>query len=287
MTTSAGPVEQDTTSRHGEGGALRGGALIDRREHPLARRVVDVLRSRNRNLFVIDDEENILQAVRAGVRLDSLYLSDTASAEGARAAAQRSGVPVHTLTGTVSRELFGVEKRARVFAIAHAPRRATLPDLDGRGGDVVVLDGVRLAGNIGAIVRTSCALGAAGIVLLGSGLDDVLDRRLVRASRGLVFALPVVLSTPAELQRHLGDQRIPLVTLAADGAEHLGDISRIRGRIALLMGSERAGSSRGMSDLATHRFAIPMTPQVESLNVSVATALALWGRRGVPELHLS
>ncbi|MEU4361510.1 TrmH family RNA methyltransferase [Promicromonospora sp. NPDC023987] len=274
-TTSTDQTERGSTPR-GEGDAL-----IDRREHPLARRVTDVLRSRNqgRNLFLIDDEENILQAVRAGVRLDSLFLSDTARADDAAAAARRAGIPVYRLPDAVSKDLFGVERHARVFAIARDPRRATLGDLVDRSGDVVVLDGVRLAGNIGAITRTARALGAAGIVLLDSGMNSVLDRRLIRASRGLVFTLPVVLSKPAELQRHLREQEIPLVTLAADGTEHLEDISHIPGRVALVMGSERTGASRRLNEVATHKLAIPMVPEVESLNVSVATALALWERR--------
>lgn len=258
-----------------------GHALIDHRGHPLARRVTEVLRSgnRSRGLFLIDDEENILQAVRAGVRLDGLYLSGTARADDATATAQRAGIPVYRVPDAVSKDLFGVERRSRVFAIARGARRATFADLGDRPGDVVVLDGVRLAGNIGAITRTALALGAAGIALLDSGMNSVLDRRLIRASRGLVFTLPVVLCHPTELQRYLKEQEIPLVTLAADGTDHLRDFSHIPGRVALVTGSERTGASRQLNEAATHRLAIPMAPEVESLNVSVATALALWERR--------
>ena len=275
-TTTSDQRERSLAQRHGSDGVL-----IDRQEHPLARRLRDVLRQGNRssNLFVIDDEENVLQAVRAGVRLDSLYLSEGSRADDARAAADTAEVPTHTLVDTVSRDLFGGEKRSRVFALARAPRQATLNDLRERPGDIVVLDGVRLAGNIGAIIRTSCALGAAGVVLIDSGMSSILDRRLIRSSRGLLFAVPVIMSAASELQRFLRAEQIPLVTLATDGTERLEQVGRIHERVALLMGSEREGASVRMDGTARYKLAIPMTPEVESLNVSVAAALALWERR--------
>lgn len=107
------------------------GVLIDRHEHPYARRIRDVLRPSNQRskFFVIDDGQNIVQAAEAGVQLDSLYLAHGSRAEDASAIAKRVGAPIHTVLDAVNRELFGVEKRSRVFAIARDPRRPTLNDL--------------------------------------------------------------------------------------------------------------------------------------------------------------
>lgn len=252
---------------------------IDSARHPVARRIADVLRSRseNPNVFVIDDRENIEQAVACGVELDSLYYATSAgplnlSAIGAE-------VPHYALAGDVARTLFGEQKRSRVFALARAPRRPKFRDLLGTTGDIIILDGVRIVGNIGAITRTACALNAAGIVLLDSGLRTTLDRRLIRASRGLVFATPVVLAARAECIDFIRQEKLTLAALSANAVEPLSSIRTARERLALVMGSEREGVSPELDALTTYRYAIPMASNVESLNVSVAAGIALFEHR--------
>ncbi|NUW33073.1 NshR/TsnR family 23S rRNA methyltransferase [Nonomuraea sp. SMC257] len=258
-------------------------AVIESTCHPAVRRVADVLRTPSgaQRVILIDDEENIAQALRCGIRFDSLYATigmESAVPEIFIPAGARH-VPMHLLSERTVKELFGNDKRSRVFALAHRPRRPTLGDLSDRDGDIVVLDGVRLAGNIGAITRTACALGAAGVVLLDSGLTSVLDRRLIRASRGLVFSLPVVLASRQELRDYLRQQGISVAGLAVDASTPLNVISTVRRRLALLIGGERTGTSDDMDVLAEHRYRIPMTSGVESFNVSVATGIALYERR--------
>ena len=77
--------------------------------------------------------------------------------------------------------------------------------------DIVVLADVSISGNIGAIIRTSLALGVGGIVLLNTDPVDVYDRRLIRASRGYVFALPVVTATTEELLHFCKQRDRPLL----------------------------------------------------------------------------
>ncbi|MCP2169251.1 TrmH family RNA methyltransferase [Goodfellowiella coeruleoviolacea] len=258
--------------------------VIDSPHHPVARRVKDVLRSRSAKprTVVIDDLENIEQALRSGIRLDSLYLTEGLPPESlADAAVGCRGLPTFTLSRAVAGDLFGEEKRTRVFALAHAPRPTALADLSRRAGDIVVLDGVRLMGNIGAITRTVMALGAAGLVLLESGLRTVLDRRLIRASRGLVFSVPLVLATRGEFARYAAHGRLTLATLTAEADEPLHSIQEVPGRVAVILGSERHGVSAELDALAAHRYAIAMSPEVESLNVSVSAAIALYERSRV------
>ncbi len=252
---------------------------IDDVRHPVARRIADVLRNRSARprVFVIDDEENILQALRCGVRIDSLYTTggtDPAPFHPAVGGA----IPSHTLSPAVMRHLFGGQKQCRVFALAHSPRPPALPDLNAMG-DIVVLDGVRLVGNIGAIIRTACALGAAGVVLIDSGLTTTLDRRLVRASRGLVFAVPVILASRGEFHEHARREGLPLACLTADAPEPLSAIRSVPKPLALVVGGERHGVSDEWDALAPRRYSIPMDPDVESLNVSVAAAIALYENR--------
>ncbi|SIN86165.1 TrmH family RNA methyltransferase [Agromyces cerinus] len=255
---------------------------IDSARHPAARRIADVLRSRSERpkVFVLDDLENIEQAVACGVELDGLYATESSVANGPPALiGVDPDVPVHVIDDAVARSLFGEQKHSRIFALAHSPRSPRLSDLIETTGDIIVLDGVRLVGNIGAITRTACALGAAGIVLLESGLRTTLDRRLIRASRGLVFATPVILASRAECADFIQREQLSVAALSADAVDALSSIGAVTRRLAIVLGGERDGVSSELDALTAHRYAIPMSPNVESLNVSVAAGLALYEHR--------
>ena len=254
------------------------GDTIDSVRHPAVARVADVLRSRAHRprTVLIDDAENIAQAIRARVRIISVYTTP-----GERCTGIGLDVPDvdrHVLTEEVMRSLFHGEKRGRVFALAQAPAPASWRDIAAARGDVVVLDGVSIAGNIGAIIRSACAFGAAALVLIGSGITSIYDRRIIRASRGLIFSIPVLLASRNELELFVRTERMPLVSMTADAAAPLCAIAQIQERVAILMGSERTGVSHTLGAMADQCYAVPMTPGVDSLNVSVAAALALYER---------
>ena len=89
---------------------------LDNARHPAARRIADVLRNRSAKpkVFVLDDPENIEQAVASGITLDSLYVTRPVIDRGLPALIGVSpDVPLHVLDEAVARELFGEQKSAR------------------------------------------------------------------------------------------------------------------------------------------------------------------------------
>ena len=86
--------------------------------------------------------------------------------------------------------------------------------------DIVALEDLTISGNIGAIVRSSLAFGIGGIVLLNAEPVDIYDRRLIRASRGHIFSLPVVTATTEELIRFCKQNDLPILVMAVQ-ADHL------------------------------------------------------------------
>lgn len=254
--------------------------VIDSARHPAVRRVADVLRSRTSKArtILIDDEENIVQAVRAGVEIITLYFSADLFEDANRSQLVGSAADVQVLSHEVLRGLFAGEKQSRMFALARAPKTASWRSLSTRQGDLLVLDGVRIPGNIGAILRSACAFGIAGVVLLESGLSSIYDRRLIRASRGLIFTIPVMICTHDDLAAFLQKEQIPLASLTADANESLDAINYVPTRLAILMGSERTGPSDELACKAKYRYGVSMMPGVESLNVSVAAGIALHER---------
>ncbi|MFI9203498.1 NshR/TsnR family 23S rRNA methyltransferase [Streptomyces sp. NPDC053048] len=255
--------------------------VITERSDPAVQRIIDVTKHSRAvvRTALIEDPEPLLQSIRAGVEFTEVYgLETTPLPDDLLAECERRGIPVRLIASPVANQVFKTEKKPKAFGIARVPRPSRFADLAEATGDVVLLDGVKIVGNIGAIVRTSFALGAAGIVLVDSDLVSIADRRLVRASRGYVFSLPIVLASRDEALRHVRESGMRPMVFDAEGEHTVGDLGAIDDRLVLMFGSEKTGPSGEFSGIAAETVSIPMNPAAESLNVSVSAGIALHAR---------
>jgi TrmH family RNA methyltransferase len=248
---------------------------------PAAQRIVDVT-THSRSVIrtvLIEDAEPLTQCVRAGLDFIEVYAVETSPVPADLLDACRGrNIQVRKMASSVVNQLFKTDKKPKMFGVARVPRRWRLDDLATTTKDIIVLDGVKIVGNIGAIVRTSFALGAAGIVLVDSDLTSVADRRLVRASRGYVFSLPVVLASRAETIGYFQDTATRVMGFDSGGKLHVGDLREVDEQLALVFGSEKGGTSSEFSTISSGTVSIPMNPAAESLNVSVCAGIALCER---------
>jgi 23S rRNA (adenosine1067-2'-O)-methyltransferase len=256
--------------------------VIDWLRHPVALTIRQLLmRSEREQLqrILIDDEENIVQALAAGVTIESVFYAGDVRISNELQDQLPGDVRVYEVAKRTCKKLFEKEKVTRVFAIAHLPPPLPLKQLLATSGDLVVLEDLGISGNIGAIVRTAVAMGVGGLVLLNADHIDIYDRRLIRASRGFVFALPVVTATTDDWLGFCDRHGIPLLVTDAHGDKLVDEITSLSDRLAIVFGSEKGGVSAPIADAATLRIRIPMAPQVESLNVSAAAGITLYHRR--------
>ena len=164
-------------------------------------------------------------------------------------------------------------------SLSHLPRPAD--------GVVVLVDRPSSPGNLGTIIRTADALGAAGLALVGHGAH-VYDPRTVRASVGSVFLLPIAsVASHEALVTWLDGWRAeaPALTVLAtdeDGELVLDGSTHLSRPALLLLGSERTGLSRALRDLADATVAIPMTGSASSINVAVAHGIVLHALLSLP-----
>src|SRR4030095_4431489 len=172
--------------------------LVDSLLHPQALIIRQLLTRTGRielSHILIDDEENILQALDSGVEIESVYYAGDEIVSDELKKKLSPKVNIYEVAKRTTKKIFENDKITRIFAIAKTPKPIRLDAITKIQKDMVVLEDVSISGNIGAITRTSLALGVGGIVLLNTEHVDIYDRRLIRASRGYVFALPVISST--------------------------------------------------------------------------------------------
>jgi 23S rRNA (adenosine1067-2'-O)-methyltransferase len=257
-------------------------SFIDSLLHPQAA-LIRALLARPRHeigssSILIDDEENILRAIRSGVVIRSLVRSSETTISDELHRRLPSGAQRYEIAKRTCKKLFDNDRVSRIIAIADAPQPRPLEALLAARRDIVVLDGVGIAGNIGAIIRTASALRIGGIVLLSAKRTDLFDRRVIRASRGYVFALPVIAATAAELVQHCAMRGIPILVTLPRAGTTVSEIASLPQPLAIVYGGEKTGCSQVLMDAATLRVEIPTNPAVESLNVAAAAAIALYCR---------
>jgi TrmH family RNA methyltransferase len=142
----------------------------------------------------------------------------------------------------------------------------------------LALEEVRDPGNLGTILRTVDAVGAAGVILVGTGCDPY-SRECVRATMGSVFAVPIAKATREAFLGWVGGWPGDVVGTHLDAREDFRKVA-YRAPALLVMGSEGPGLSEAVARACTLRVKIPMAGGLDSLNLAVATALMLYQIRG-------
>src|SRR5580700_1808061 len=156
------------------------------------------------------------EAIRSGLRLSAVFFRESAQDRAERLLPQ-IGAHVETLLlpDRLFDSLIPSESPQGVAALVRL-REFALDDLIERLqlGPIVVLAGLQDPGNLGTILRSSEAFGSAGVVL-GEGTVSPLNSKVIRASAGSLFRLPVVLGKSAggteELSANLRAQHVRLI----------------------------------------------------------------------------
>ena len=139
---------------------------------------------------------------------------------------------------------------------------------------IVVLESVEKPGNLGAVLRSADAAGADA-VLVCDPLTDLFNPNLIRASLGAFFSVPTVAVPSAEAIAWLKERGIRILTAQLQDSELYYNMD-MRGGTALVMGTEATGLTAPWRQAADAHIRIPMLGTVDSLNVSVSTAILLF-----------
>ncbi|HXI64309.1 MAG TPA: RNA methyltransferase [Gemmatimonadales bacterium] len=222
------------------------------------------------------------EALAAGVPFRGALVAPdlTRTARGTALVADlgRHAVPVEEVGARAFSLLADTETPQGIMAVIE-PRRSSAADFaPGAGAVALVIDGVQDPGNVGTLIRTAHALGAAGTVVL-RGTADPTNPKALRAAMGATFRHLVVPLDDAGFIAWARKHDVTLWAAAADGLplhRALGSRDGKRGPIAVIVGNEGAGIRPQLNAVAAQRVAIPLAQGAESLNVAVAAGILLY-----------
>lgn len=139
---------------------------------------------------------------------------------------------------------------------------------------VIVAEAVEKPGNLGAILRTADAAHVDALLVCDPRVD-VWNPNVVRASRGTVFSVPLIECDNFSALKLLKARRMRIFA-ATPSAEALYSDVNMRDPLAIVVGTEDEGLTDFWMSNADVKIKIPMMGKVNSLNVSVSTALVLY-----------
>jgi TrmH family RNA methyltransferase len=232
------------------------------------------------SLFVAEGVRSVEELLRSGLKvrgaLAAPQLLSAPRGLALRKSLEESGVELAEVSEKDFRSAAETESPQGVIAIGEIPTRS-LDRLEvGAVCRLLLLDGVQDPGNVGTILRTAAALGAAATIAL-PGTVDLWNAKVIRSSMGAQFAHA---SFHADLDETLAFlERIGIELWAADaGGETLTRIDAPP-RLAIAVGNEGAGLSQKIREKARKIIALPLSSSVESLNVAVAAGIILYELR--------
>jgi TrmH family RNA methyltransferase len=220
------------------------------------------------------------EAIRSGLRFQAVFFRESAQNVAERLLPQ---IGAHVETLLLPDSLFNASVSSDapqgVAALVQV-KQSSMEDVLERlqVGPLIVVIGLQDPGNLGTILRSSEALGSAGVVL-AQGTVSPFNSKVVRASAGSAFRLPIVIAKAAgETEKTFKTMRAQGIRLIATSS-HKGtpiDQTNLTGPAAILVGSEGAGLPRDLLAQVDELVKIPHAPQVESLNAGVAASIVLY-----------
>ncbi len=265
-------------------------------QNPRVKQLVKLRDRRPRDeagLFLIEGYREVKRALEAGVKPRELYSGpDWFLGENEAAlidAAQRAGALLFELSKEVFAKVSYRDRPDGLLAVAPQWKRA-LADLDGTPGRglpptvgrgagpaeplLLVVEAIEKPGNLGTILRSADAAGVDAVIVCDP-VTDIFNPNVVRSSTGVLFSMPVVVTSNAEVRTWLraGGIRVVATTPAAKTLYTDADLC---GPLAIVMGSEQYGLSAFWLKESDLLVRIPMAGQADSLNVAMAAIITVF-----------
>jgi TrmH family RNA methyltransferase len=235
-------------------------------------------RERDRTgLFLAEGARIVSEALRTDAAIETLVVvPERLAAAGERetiARARASGAAIIEVTGEVYDSLSFRDDPDSMAAVIRR-RYDALPATHQGELCWVAVHEIQHPGNLGTLLRTCDAAGGAGLILTGRSTDPY-HPIAVRGSLGAVFSQRIVETTQAEFASWAKGYGAHVVGTSPAGPTDYRD-ARYEPPVVLLSGSERAGLTAEQLALCEQVVRIPMAGAVDSLNLSIATALVLY-----------
>lgn len=232
-----------------------------------------------KGIFIAESPKVIRVALDSGYEPVAILCEEKhITGDAADIIAKCGEIPIYIGERTLLTSLTGYQLTRGVLCAMRRPRPRSVEEVCRGAHRIVVIDSVVDTTNIGAIFRSAAALGIDAVLITPTSCNP-LNRRAVRVSMGSVFLVPWTwISEPISHLHNLGF-RTAAMALTDDSVPIDDPQLMAEQRLAIIMGTEGDGLAKEVITDADYVARIPMSHQVDSLNVAAAAAVAFWQLR--------
>ena len=217
-------------------------------------------------LFLLEGEKCIEEAIEYGIKIEHLFVLEEYDKFSEQNPTEVTEAVLSKISTTTS--------APKCVAVGHMIKREWNKSFK----RVVLLEDIKDAGNLGTIIRTSCAFGVDAIILYGDTVD-LYNPKCVRASVGNLWKIPVFNIKKFDELKKLCCDFLPVSTLPkSNNTTYLNNFSSER-KLLLMFGTESSGLSdelKNYADTYGQAVTIEMSDSVESLNLSISVGVILY-----------
>ena len=240
-----------------------------------------------KGIFIAESPKVIRRALEARCMPLSLLMERKhIVSQGAEIIARCGDIPLYTADREILESLTGYTMTRGILCAMRRPKLPALEEVLKDAKRVAVLEGIVDSTNIGAIFRSAAAM-HIDVVLLTPTCCDPLCRRAVRVSMGTVFQIPWTRigenkdQWPQPGLQWLNDLgfKTAAMALSEDAVTIEDENLMAEEKLAIILGTEGDGLSNQTIAQCDYTVCIPMSHDVDSLNVAAASAVAFWQLR--------
>lgn len=225
------------------------------------------------NLFILEGARELTLALSAGYEIDSVFVC--------RELFTKTDYPRvldnvnDNIKFEVSEQVFekvAYRESSDGLIALMKPKGHDLSDLNlNENPFIIILEAVEKPGNLGAILRTADAAKVDAVIVCDPQ-TDVYNPNAIRSGVGCIFTVPIAVCSSAEALNWLKEQGITAYAAELQASEWYQDVD-YTSPSAIVMGTEADGLTDFWLNNADKRIKIPMRGKIDSLNVSVSTAV--------------
>ena len=216
-------------------------------------------------LFLIEGEKGVKEALDAGLQIERIFVLEGVN-----------GYPeakVIETTEAILSKISDAKSAPKVVAVAKQPKQ-DFKILE-TAKKVVLLEGIKDAGNLGTILRTASAFGIDSVVLYGDTVD-LYNPKCVRSTVGCLWKIPVAQIKDFKVLEEIFAPFERVATLPkGENVVSLEEYQHAE-KTLVMFGSEADGLSDELKNFATKNVTIEMQKDVESLNLSVSASVIMY-----------
>lgn len=214
------------------------------------------------NTFIVEGMHSVLEAYKKGMVVELILKEDISLP---------LDVPYVYVTEEIIKKISDAVSPPDVLALCKMANDNVV-----LGEKILLLDGVQDPGNLGTIIRSAVAFNV-DTICLSPDTVDIYNPKVLRSTQGMIFHTNIIIKSLKEIISMLKEREIPIYGTRVDYGIDVSTLrEKDRKKYALVMGNEGNGVSEEILDMCDEYIYISMNPDVESLNVGVATSIILY-----------